>query len=111
MANQVQCADCEQWIERDAIHTCKQQIRRNQKRAKIPKTGEVLNFKVQHGNLLAGMSGACRINSFEKSRRGRVVYIDTQKDDGSYVERFARFWPYEIAFAPLGSQQFEVYAG
>lgn len=28
-ALQVQCADCLQWIDRDAKHTCKQQIRRN----------------------------------------------------------------------------------
>lgn len=25
----VQCADCLEWIDRDASHTCKQQIRRN----------------------------------------------------------------------------------
>lgn len=75
------------------------------------KSGDELSFRVEHGNLLAGMTGACRINSFVKSRRGTVVYIDTKQDDGSYFERFARFWPYEIAFAPLGSEQFEVYIG
>lgn len=73
--------------------------------------GDVLNFKIQPGNLLAGRTGICRIDSFEKSRRGMVVYIDTQQEDGSFFVRFARFWPYEIAFAPAGSDQFEVYVG
>lgn len=75
------------------------------------KPGDELNFRIEPRTLLAGMTGACRINSFEKSRRGMVVYIDTKNEDGSYLERFARFWPYEIAFAPLESQQFEVYVG
>lgn len=73
--------------------------------------GEILNFKVQPSNLLAGMTGVCRIDSFEKSRRGLVVYIDTLQEDGSFFVRFARFWPHEIAFAPVGSDQFEVYFG
>ena len=72
--------------------------------------GEILNFKVQPSNLLAGMTGVCRIDSFEKSRRGLVVYIDTQREDGTFSS-FARFWPYEIAFAPVGSEQYEVYVG
>lgn len=75
------------------------------------KDGDVLKFRIEPHALLAGMTGVCRINSFEKSRRGVVVYIDTQQPDRSYVERFARFWPYEIAFAPLTSEQFEVYMG
>lgn len=75
------------------------------------KTGDELNFKIQPRTLLAGMTGACRINSFEKSRNGTVVYIDTKQADGSYFEKFARFWPHEIAFAPLGSEEFEVYVG
>lgn len=75
------------------------------------KSGDVLNYRIQPKTLLAGKTGVCRINSFEKSRRGTVVYIDTQNEDGSFFERFARFWPYEIAFAPLGSEQFEVYVG
>lgn len=29
--SKVQCADCFAWIKRDESHTCKQQIRRNQK--------------------------------------------------------------------------------
>lgn len=73
--------------------------------------GSVLCFRVEPGVLLAGMAGVCRINSFEKSRRGTVVYIDTQNEDGSYFERFARFWPFEIAFAPLESEEFEIYVG
>ena len=28
---QVQCADCLAWIDRDASHTCRQQVRRNQR--------------------------------------------------------------------------------
>lgn len=73
--------------------------------------GDVLSYRIQPKTLLAGRTGVCRINSFEKSRRGTVVYIDTQNPDGSYIERFARFWPYEIAFASLGSERFEVYVG
>lgn len=73
--------------------------------------GEILNFKVQPGNLLAGMTGVCRIDSFEKSRRGLVVYVDTLQENGSFFVRFARFWPHEIAFAQVGSDQFEAYAG
>ena len=73
--------------------------------------GDVLNFKIQPGNLLAGTTGVCRIDSFEKSRRGMVVYIDTQQEDGSFFVRFARFWPHEIAFAAADSDQFEVYVG
>jgi hypothetical protein len=33
-ASKVQCADCFAWIRRDESHTCKQQIRRNQRSAK-----------------------------------------------------------------------------
>lgn len=73
--------------------------------------GDVLNFRIQPRTLLSGMTGVCRIDSFEKSRRGTIVYIDTRQDDGTYVERFARFAPYEIAFAPLDSAEFEVYTG
>lgn len=29
---QVQCADCLKWIDADKNHTCKQQIRRNQRK-------------------------------------------------------------------------------
>jgi hypothetical protein len=35
--NKVQCADCWQWIKRDENHTCKQQMRRNQRQAKEQK--------------------------------------------------------------------------
>lgn len=73
--------------------------------------GDIFNFKIQPGNLLAGTAGVCRIDSFEKSRRGMVVYIDTQQEDGSFLVRFARFWPYEISFAAADSDQFEVYVG
>jgi hypothetical protein len=31
--DKVQCADCWQWIKRDENHTCKQQVRRNQRQA------------------------------------------------------------------------------
>lgn len=75
------------------------------------KPGDELNYRIQPRTLLSGMTGVCRINSFEKSKRGNVVYIDKKQDDGSYFEKFARFWPYEIAFAPFGSDQFEVYVG
>lgn len=75
------------------------------------KPGDEYNFRVEPQTLLAGMAGTCRINSFEKSKRGTVVYIDTRNEDGSYFERFARFWPYEIAFAALGSDEFAVYVG
>lgn len=30
-AKQVQCADCLRWIDADKNHTCKQQVRRNQR--------------------------------------------------------------------------------
>lgn len=73
--------------------------------------GDILKFRVENGCLLAGMTGICRIDSFEKSRRGTVVYIDTQNEDGSFFERFARFEPLQIAFAPLGSSDFAVYTG
>lgn len=73
--------------------------------------GDILKFRVEHGCLLAGMTGVCRISCFEKSRRGSVVYIDTQNDDGSFFERFARFEPLQISFAPLGSSEFAVYTG
>lgn len=29
--DKVQCADCQQWIGRDANHTCKQQVKQNRK--------------------------------------------------------------------------------
>lgn len=32
--DKVQCADCWQWVKRDESHTCKQQVRRNQKQAR-----------------------------------------------------------------------------
>ena len=73
--------------------------------------GDILNYRIQPGCLLAGMAGVCRIDSFEKSRRGTVVYIDTKQEDGTFFERFARFEPLEIAFAPLGSTEFAVYTG
>lgn len=47
------------------------------------KQGDELNFKIQPRSLLAGTTGTCRINSFEKSRNGMVVYIDTKQDDDS----------------------------
>ena len=34
ITSKVQCADCWAWIDRDKPHTCKQQIRRNQRSAK-----------------------------------------------------------------------------
>lgn len=74
-------------------------------------TGDVVNFQIQPRTLLAGREGVCRIDSFEKSRRGRVVYIDLQQEDGSFVERFMRLWPFEIAFAPVGTKQYETYMG
>lgn len=83
----------------------------NSQQQETDPSASVVNFRIQPRTLLAGMTGVCRINSFEKSRHGRVVYIDLQKPDGSYIERFARFWPLEIAFAPLDSQEFEVYTG
>jgi hypothetical protein len=74
--------------------------------------GDILNYRIQPGCLLAGTTGVCRIDSFEKSRRrGTVVYIDKQLEDGSFFARFARFAPLEIAFAPLGSTEFAVYTG
>jgi len=73
--------------------------------------GDVVRFQIQRGSILAGMKGVYRINSFEKSKRGNVVYIDRQQDDGSYFERFARYWPFKIAFAPLTSSKFKVYEG
>lgn len=30
----VQCADCRQWIDAGKDHTCRQQVRRNQRKAK-----------------------------------------------------------------------------
>lgn len=40
----VQCADCLTWIDRDKPHTCRPQVRRNQKRAirrdDTPREGE-----------------------------------------------------------------------
>ncbi|HEX7330352.1 MAG TPA: hypothetical protein VF290_02565 [Pyrinomonadaceae bacterium] len=75
------------------------------------KSGDIVRFKMEQGTLLAGMTGICRIDSFEKSQHGTVVYIDTQKEDGSFVSRFARLWPFEIWFAPVGSEQFEIYVG
>ena len=78
----------------------------------VIRKGDVLNFRIQPGCLLAGMKGVCRIDSFEKSRRrGTVVYIDTKQEDGTYLRRFARFAPLEIAFAPIDSDQYEVYTG
>lgn len=75
------------------------------------KKGDILNFRVEGGCLLAGMTGVCRIDSFEKSRRGTVVYIDTQNGDGSFFERFARFEPLQISFAEIGSSDFAIYTG
>jgi hypothetical protein len=75
------------------------------------KPGDVLRFRIQPRVLLAGMTGICRIDSFEKSRRGTIVYIDTQQDDGSFFKRFARFAPFEIAFALPESDEFAVYEG
>lgn len=74
--------------------------------------GDILSYRVEPGCLLAGATGVCRIDSFEKSRRrGIVVYIDEQREDGSFFVRFARFAPLEIAFAPLDSTDFAVYTG
>ena len=74
--------------------------------------GDILSFRIQPGCLLAGTTGVCRIDSFEKSRRrGTVVYIDKQLEDGSFSVRFARFAPLEIAFARLSSTDFAVYTG
>lgn len=73
--------------------------------------GDILSFRIQPRVLLAGMTGVCRIDSFEKSRRGTVVYIDTQQEDGTFFKRFARFGPLEIAFAPIDSTEYEVYTG
>jgi len=73
--------------------------------------GDILNYRIQPGCLLAGSTDVCRIDSFEKSRRGTVVYIDTKQEDGTFFVRFARFAPLEIAFAPLGSTDFAVYTG
>lgn len=73
--------------------------------------GDVLRFRMERGTLLAGTRGVCRVNRFEKSRRGNVVYIDLQQPDGTYVEQFSRHWPFEIAFAPLDSDHFKVFEG
>jgi hypothetical protein len=73
--------------------------------------GDIVNYKHQPRTLLAGQTGVCRINSFERSRNGMVVYIDQQLVDGSFFEKFSRHWPLEIAFAPLGSEQYGVYVG
>jgi len=35
MSQQVQCADCFRWIDPRKLHTCREQIARNKKRAQL----------------------------------------------------------------------------
>lgn len=80
----------------------------------IIREGDILSYRIESGALLAGQTGICRINHFEKS--GRVhrenwVYIDTKRDDGQWNENFARFAPGEIAFATHPAGEFLRYLG
>lgn len=76
------------------------------------KEGDQLRFKVLPGVLLAGKEGICRIEKFEKSQRCcsnrgivDVVYIEIPNPGGDYIP-FARYWPNEIAFAPMEGGEF-----
>lgn len=69
------------------------------------KEGDVLRFKISQGVLLAGKEGVCRIEKFEKSRRGAVVYIEMRNDEGEFTPS-ARYWPFDVSFAPIEGGEF-----